>query len=81
MKRGEKILIKRSKYSDIIPGDAGIIFGRFSTGFAVEVTTSFADALGKRSVSTRCVFFEPNEIERAEVPEGQVSDSVVLGGS
>jgi hypothetical protein len=78
VKRGDKILIKRSKYSDIIPGDAGIIFGRFSTGFAVEVTTSFADALGKRSVSTRCVFFEPNEIERAE---GQVSDSVVLGGS
>ena len=82
MKPGEKILIKRSGYSDIYAGDAGTIVGRYSTGFAVEITTHFADAFGKRSVSTRCVFFEPNEIESAEaMHEEQLPDSGVLGGS
>ena len=82
VKRGARVLIKGSKYSDIIPGDAGIVVGRFSTGFAVEITANFADACGKRSVSRRCVFFEPSEIEPAEVVrERQVSDSGVLGGS
>jgi len=82
VKYGEQVLIRCSKYSDIVPGDAGVIVGRFSTGFAVNVTTNFTDAFGKRAVSTRCVFFEPNEIGSAEVVQkGQVSDSGVLGGS
>ena len=80
MKRGERVLIKSSEYSDIFPGDVGIIVGRFSTGFAVELTADFADAFGKRSVSTRCVFFEPNEIELAGTAR-QDSDPGVLGGS
>ena len=82
MKRGQRVLIKSSEYSDIFSGDVGIIVGRFSTGFAVELTADFADAFGKRSVSRRCVFFEPNEIEPAgEAQERQGSDSGVLGGS
>ena len=80
MKRGEKVLIKKSEYSDIYAGDAGTIVGRYSTGFAVEVTADFANAFGKRSVSTRCVFFEPNEIELAGTAR-QDSDPGVLGGS
>ena len=80
MKRGERVLIKSSEYSDIYAGDVGIIVGRFSTAFAVELTADFADAFGKRSVSRRCVFFEPNEIELAGTAR-QDSDPGVLGGS
>jgi hypothetical protein len=82
VKPGDNVLIKRSGYSDIYSGDTGTIVGRYSTGFAVEVTTSFADAFGKRSISRRCVFFEANEIEPAgATQERQDSDSDVLGGS
>ena len=48
------------------PGSKGTIVDAMPGGYAVNITGVFSDALGQRTVETRCLFFRLREIQRVE---------------
>ena len=69
---GDHVQVTRSWHSDIAPGQVGAVVGRIAGRYAVEVTTTFADALRPHVRSevptTRTVFFNAEELSVCEIP-------------
>ena len=59
---GDKIIIARSRYSDVVPGADGRVTDRVDGDFGIELTQVFSDAFGKTKVETRIMFFRRDEI-------------------
>jgi hypothetical protein len=60
---GDRIVITRSAYSDVIPGAKGSVVRRHKGHFDVELTQIFYDAFHKSKVETRIMCFRRDEIE------------------
>ncbi len=54
---GERVIVRDSWHSDILPGVNGEIVKPMGRGYAVEITAIFSDALGRRGLETRCLYF------------------------
>jgi hypothetical protein len=64
-RRGERIIVKRSKYSDIRLGDIGIVTEKVGKGYAVQFTGNFWNAFHRQLYETRWIYFTAEEIELA----------------
>jgi hypothetical protein len=57
-----RVLIVKSRHSDVPAGSKGIVKASMPNGYAVEITGPFIDAAGRNSVETRCIFFASDEV-------------------
>ncbi len=56
------VRIKSSRYSDVVPGQTGVVTGEFQGGFCVEINGVFHDAFGKSRVEKRTLWFRWSEL-------------------
>lgn len=57
LSKGAKVVIQESWHSDVVPGMPATMVRSMRGGYAVEITTTYSDALGKRRLETRCLYF------------------------
>lgn len=58
-----RVRIRTSHYSDVAPGDEGILVRKASDGFEVKLTGFFCDAFHKRRLTSRSLWFKESELE------------------
>ncbi len=66
LRPGDSIVVRKSWSSDVPPGVRGTVVDAMPGGYAVNITSLFSDAFGRRAVETRCLFFRFREIQRVK---------------
>lgn len=66
LEKHNRVVILRSRHSDVSHGTKGTIAARMLGGYAVEITGPFSDAAGRVATETRCIFFATEEVAPAD---------------